>query len=138
MQTISSAIAEGKHTGLPAFLGGLPWLLVRFKAALKRSQSAEPAKASQRGANPDSGAVLAEFGFFALLLQLLMNPILAASQVWCIPCATKYLWLQLWKALSLYMPSACYVYKFCAPLSCWLNSCQHVHPFGGCVAPVTM
>ena len=81
MQTISSELEEGDQGSLPDFLGGLPWLLLRFRAALKRMQSLEPAKASQKGALQNRGAAMAEFAFFALLLQLLMEPIEAASQV---------------------------------------------------------
>ena len=109
VQAISRELAEGKHTGLPEFLGGLPWLLVRFRAALKRPQPAEPAKASHRGPNQDSGGPSAEFAFFALLLQLLMDPVLAAFQVLCPSlCALIYVLTDLANckpACACHMPS---------------------------------
>ena len=81
MQAISSELEAGDHGSLPDFLGGLPWLLLRFKAAMKRVQPLEPAKAGHKGAIESKGAARAEFAFFALLLQLLIKPIEAASQV---------------------------------------------------------
>lgn len=106
VQTISSRLGEGRHSGLPDFLGGLPWLLVRFKAALKRIRSAEPTKPGQRGEKKP--AALAEFAFFALLLQPITDPLVMASQV--LPPIIRHLtlWPQIWQAASLYAPSRPY------------------------------
>ena len=81
VQTISAELEEGDPRSLRDLLAGLPWLLVRYKAALKRLQPAEAAKASKQGAENTNEAALAEFAMFALLLQLLMDPAVATSRV---------------------------------------------------------
>ena len=81
MQTISTELQSGDPGGLPSFVAGLPWLLVRFKAALKRILAADSADGNQRGQDQKRSAVPVEFAFFMLLLQPLLGPIEAASQV---------------------------------------------------------
>lgn len=72
----------GEPASLQSFTASLPWLLVRYKAATRRTHAADSSSAaSQRSAKSRQKAALAEFGFLAMLLRALVDAITRDSQV---------------------------------------------------------
>ena len=79
-------MGQASSVKLQLILAGLPWLLVRFKAALKRNAkalansgrgTADQGRGHARGGTQaGSSTASADFGFFALLLE----PILAGLE----------------------------------------------------------
>jgi hypothetical protein len=94
-QVLSDEIMRKDATTLPALLGGLPWLLLRFQTAVRRHEQAEDrnavhiaGKGKQRSPRATSAA---DFNFFSSLLRPILVGLtdilcLEASPWLSLPC----------------------------------------------------
>lgn len=91
LQVLSRAVGEADLQKLAVLLSGLPWLLVRFKAAMKRHATAVVAGMREglelrKGRSRDGGQsggvpAAADFDFFALLLEPVLTGLESAAKV---------------------------------------------------------
>ncbi|CAL8463562.1 g3096 [Coccomyxa elongata] len=89
-QELSREVGQAGSVKLQLILAGLPWLLVRFKAALKRNTKAlansgrdavDQGKGHARGGTQaGSSTASADFGFFSLLLEPLLARLQSAAK----------------------------------------------------------
>lgn len=91
LQKLFQEVGQASSAKLQHILAGLPWLLVRFKAALKRSAKAlansgrdslDVGRGHPRGGTQAGSATAsADFGFYALLLEPVLAGLESAPKV---------------------------------------------------------